>query len=92
MLKKYNNPYLEVDKMKDELHQYIEVTKPRSDLHQENEVKNIYMNTSPAHKGSLMGSTTKNFNINFAQSTKNTSPSLDDSTIMNGTMSLFNRT
>ena len=29
MQKKYNNPYLEVDKVKDDLHKYIEKTKPK---------------------------------------------------------------
>ena len=38
MLKKYNNPYLDVDKMKDDLHRYIEQTKPKSELMQDKEM------------------------------------------------------
>ena len=60
MLKKYNNPYLDVDKMKNDLHNYIELTKPKSELMQDKEMNSSqYMDTqsSPRKRESVLNIT-----------------------------------
>ncbi len=37
MQKNYNNPYLEVEKVKDDLHDYLDRTKPKTEIYKDND-------------------------------------------------------
>eukprot|EP00347_Sterkiella_histriomuscorum_P006247 403353499 len=83
MLKNYNNPFLEVDQMKNQLHRFIEVTKPRSDQQQDYESKPLYESKSP----NKFNNTQNGFNFTNTSLNKTSSPNPEEFLQLGGTPS-----
>ncbi|CDW73084.1 UNKNOWN [Stylonychia lemnae] len=81
MLKNYNNPYLDVDKMREDLSRYIEQTKPKSELNQQEKDLNtsLYMETgSPGKRESILNVSHGKASV-LNQLSKNTTSIIEDS-------------